>query len=68
MAIDIVKKTGSKYTRFLSERVSSRKPFGLPTNYVPKDAGVPCWFIQRIGRKYADKKDIDDSTATIKTL
>lgn len=41
--------------------VSGAKPFGLPTNYTPKENGVPCWFIQRIGRKYADPKDIVDN-------
>lgn len=61
LAVDIVKKVHSKCDSFLSDRVSSRKPFGLPTNYPPQDIGVPCWFIQRIGRKYAAKKDVDDS-------
>ena len=61
LAVDIVKKVYSKCDSFLSDRVSSRKPFGLPTNYPPQDIGVPCWFIQRIGRKYAAKKDVDDS-------
>lgn len=46
--------------RKLSDVVSPRKPFGLPTNYEPKEKGIPCWFIQRIGLKYADKKDILD--------
>jgi site-specific DNA-methyltransferase (adenine-specific) len=45
----------------LTNRVSSRKPFGLPTNYVPRDSGVPCWFIQRIGLAYAEEKDVDNS-------
>ena len=45
----------------LSDLVSSRKPFGLPTNYSPKNNGIPCWFIQRIGLKYANKNDISDS-------
>lgn len=45
----------------LSERISSRKPFGLPTNYEPKENGIPCWFIQKIGCKFAYKEDIDDS-------
>lgn len=45
----------------LSNVVSARKPFGLPTNYLPKEQGIPCWFIQRIGKKYADLKDIDNS-------
>lgn len=44
----------------LSTVVSSIKPFGLPTNYVPKKQGTPCWFIQRIGRKFADPQDIKD--------
>ena len=45
----------------LSNKVSSRKPFGLPTNYEPRKSGVPCWFIQRIGLSSADKNDIDDT-------
>jgi len=61
LAVDIVKKVHKQYDVFLNERVSSRKPFGLPTNYIPRDRGVPCWFIQRIGRKYADPKDVDDT-------
>lgn len=61
LAIEIVSKINNKYKKFLNSRVSSRKPFGLPTNYTPKDSGVPCWFIQRIGLKYADKKDIVDN-------
>lgn len=61
LAVEIVKKVQSQNRHFLSDRVSSRKPFGLPTNYVPRESGVPCWFIQRIGLKFADKSDIDDS-------
>jgi len=61
LAVDIVKKVYSKCDKFLNDKVSSRKPFGLPTNYPPQDIGVPCWFIQKIGRKYAAKKDVDDS-------
>ena len=44
----------------LSDMVSSRKPFGLPTNYTPYNEGIPCWFIQRIGRKFANPKDVND--------
>jgi len=61
MAVEIVKKVDAQYSSFLSDRVSSRKPFGLPTNYTPLESGIPCWFIQRIGRKYAKVSDIDDS-------
>lgn len=44
----------------LSEVISQRKPFGIPGNYKPKEAGIPCWFKQRIGLKYADPKDVKD--------
>jgi site-specific DNA-methyltransferase (adenine-specific) len=50
---------------YLDTRISSRKPFGLPTNYQPKEAGIPCWFIQRIGLKYADPKDVSDNIGYI---
>lgn len=45
----------------LSDKVSSRKPFNLPTNYKPKNEGVPCWFIQKIGLKFASPKDVVDN-------
>jgi site-specific DNA-methyltransferase (adenine-specific) len=44
----------------LSDIVSSRKPFGLPTNYVPKNSGIPCWFTQKIGLRYASEDDVCD--------
>jgi len=44
----------------LNEVVSPVQPFGLPSNYPPKNNGIPCWFTQRIGLKYADRKDIID--------
>jgi len=44
----------------LSDKVSPRKPFGLPTNYNPKNSGIPCWYIQKIGLKYASKNDVSD--------
>jgi site-specific DNA-methyltransferase (adenine-specific) len=62
-AIPIIRKVLAKKEnggKRLSEVVSSRKPFGLPTNYKPKNSGVPCWFIQKIGLKYASKSDISD--------
>jgi site-specific DNA-methyltransferase (adenine-specific) len=52
--------------RTLSDVVSSRKPFGLPTNYPPKSSGIPCWFIQRIGLKYASEKDVNDENKLLK--
>lgn len=60
-AMEIIKKVNSMYNKTLETRCSSRKPFGLATNYPPKDKGIPCWFIQKIGKKYANLKDIDDS-------
>lgn len=61
LAVEIVNKITQTTKSFLSDKVSSRKPFGLPTNYEPKNEGVPCWFIQRIGLKYANKNDVEDS-------
>ena len=61
LAVEIVKKVCSQEQSFLDKKVSSRKPFGLPTNYEPRERGVPCWFIQRIGLKFADAKDVDNS-------
>lgn len=60
-AIEIIEKVKKHNNEWLSDVVSSRKPFGLATNYTPKNDGVPCWFIQKIGLRFADKKDIMDS-------
>ena len=63
-AIPIIRKIIEKREnseKFLSSSVSPRKPFSLPTNYEPKDKGVPCWFIQKIGLKFANKSDVLDS-------
>ena len=62
-AIPILRKVLAKKEndeKYLNTVVSSRKPFGLPTNYHPKNSGIPCWFIQRIGLKYASKSDVAD--------
>ena len=62
-AIPIIRKVLAKKEnggKRLSDVVSSRKPFGLPTNYTPKNSGIPCWFIQKIGLKYASKNDVSD--------
>lgn len=62
-AIQIIRKIRevNKDKGVLETRVSARKPFGLPTNYLPQDEGIPCWFIQKIGLKYAVKEDVDDT-------
>jgi len=62
-AVPIIRKVlGKKENgdKRLSDVVSSRKPFGLPTNYIPKNSGIPCWFIQKIGLKFANKSDTND--------
>ena len=66
-AEEIVQKVLAKHKNngYLDEFVSSRKPFGLPTNYEPRNSGTPCWFIQKIGLKYADPSDISDSKGYI---
>lgn len=62
-AVSIVKKINEKsgVKAHLSDFVSSRMPFGIPSTYIPLDNGVPCYFTQRIGVKYVNKKDISDS-------
>lgn len=60
-AVPIVRKVVGQCDVFLNERISSRKPFGLPTNYEPKSRGIPCHFIQKIGLQFASTNDVDDS-------
>ena len=62
-AIPIIRKVFAvqDLSKTLENTVSPQRPFGLPTNYEPKESGIPCWFIQRIGLKFADEKDVDDS-------
>lgn len=45
---------------YLNKIISPRKPFGLPSTYKPLPNGVPCYFTQRVGLKYADRKDVTD--------
>ncbi|MDY0094927.1 MAG: Eco57I restriction-modification methylase domain-containing protein [Candidatus Vecturithrix sp.] len=62
-AVPIIRKVLAKKEnggKCLNDIISSRKPFGLPTNYSPKNKGVPCWFIQKIGLKYANESDIQN--------
>ena len=62
-SLEIVKRVLAKHghdSAYLSDRVSPRKPFALPTNYEPRKSGIPCWFIQKIGLKYAAAKDVKD--------
>lgn len=65
--LSIVDKVKNDHSGFYMDSiVSARKPFGLPTNYKPKDTGIPCWFIQKIGLSYADGKEIKDSNGYLK--
>lgn len=62
-AVEIIKKISSyneNNGKTLSERVSARKPFGMATNYKPRENGIPCQFIQRIGLKYANPENVKD--------
>lgn len=61
--VDIVNhiKSQNESKGTLCDVVSARKPFGLATNYKPQDKGIPCWFIQKIGKKYANSNDVTDS-------
>jgi site-specific DNA-methyltransferase (adenine-specific) len=61
-AIPIVRKILSKEKDKprLSEMVSPSKPFGIRGHYKPRDKGIPCWFKQRIGLKYAHPNDVKD--------
>ena len=61
-ALSIIHKVMSTHKgNFMNQTVSPSRPFGLRTFYKPKDTGIPCQFIQRIGLKYADPKDVTDS-------
>lgn len=61
LAIGIVRKILSRNPGLkLDSRISSRKPFGIPTNYQPKSKGIPCWFVQKIGQKHASASDVSD--------
>ena len=61
-ALSIVRKVMSAHKgKYMDKTVSPSKPFGLRTFYEPKNQGIPCQLIQRIGLKYADPKDVEDS-------
>lgn len=46
---------------YMDKTVSPSKPFGLRTFYEPKQKGIPCQFIQKIGLRYADPIDVVDN-------
>lgn len=62
-AIPIIRKVLAKKEnggKRLSDFVSPSKPFGMRTFYKPLNKGIPCWFIQKIGLKYARESDVKD--------
>lgn len=60
-ALSIVRKVVNMHqSNFMDKTVSASKPFGLRTFYEPKERGIPCQFIQKIGLKYADPNDVED--------
>ena len=61
-SLSIIRKVVSLHKGiFMDKTVSASKPFGLRTFYEPKDSGIPCQFIQKIGLKYADPNDVEDT-------
>lgn len=61
-AIHIVRKVIAQSNgKNLSDRVYPSKPFGIRTYYKPTDKGIPCWFIQKIGKSFANPDDIVDT-------
>jgi len=65
-ALPIIRKVlKSDGVRRLSDVVSSRNAFGLQTNYNPKTQGIPCWYTQRVGLKYATEDDLTDKNAIL---
>jgi site-specific DNA-methyltransferase (adenine-specific) len=64
-AVGIVKKVLAKHGRdakYLNSVVSPSKPFGIRGFYEPTSDGIPCWFAQRIGRKFAAPEDVSDDS------
>ena len=64
LSIDLVHKVLAAHKGgFLSERISSRLPFGIPTTYKPVPKGVPCYFTQKVGIQNVRPSDVSDSFA-----
>lgn len=61
-AIPILKKVqeSNKSNKTLDNLISTSRPFGIRGFYKPKQQGLPCYFTQRIGLKFASEKDITD--------
>lgn len=61
----ILKSSDYKNYGSLIDVVGSIRPFDIPTNYLPRNKGIPCWFKQKIGLSYADLNDIKDKNGII---
>ena len=61
-AVPVIRKVHEieKPKHFLNKVVSPRKPFDLPTNYVPLKKGIPCHFTQKLGLQFAKNEDFGD--------
>ena len=60
-SLKIVDKINKQSQKKLSEIISFRMPFGIPSTYKEKDKGIPCYFTQKIGLKFVSKEDIVDN-------
>ena len=67
-AIPIIKKVieSNMDRSFLSERVSSTKPFGISTNYQPKSNGIRCFFKKVVGMGFVNPEDVIDTFEILK--
>lgn len=62
--IPILERTRNIATAFFMETVSSRKPFGLPSNHRNfQKTGIPC--LTKSGIKYVRKEDIKDTASLL---
>jgi len=62
-AVPIIRKVNEKEANdnsCLNKIVSPRNPFSLATNYNPTARGTPCWFTQKLGRRFASNSDVND--------
>ncbi|WP_066924576.1 Eco57I restriction-modification methylase domain-containing protein [Murdochiella massiliensis] len=60
-AVEVVRKVQLRHRGgYMDEVVYPSRPFGLRTYYQPKSDGIPCQFIQRIGKRFADPQDVKD--------
>jgi len=61
-ALSIIRKVRKHHQGvYMDSVVSVSKPFGLRTFYEPKEDGIPCQFIQKIGLRYANPQDVTDT-------